>query len=75
MQWELGQIQAAGPTWKEQMVAGNLAGEGEAVVGGEGGGVAGGGGGAVPEFGGGPAAEGETPEAEAPEAVDPIDEV
>jgi len=75
MQWELGQIQAAGPTWKEQMVAGNLAGEGEAAVGGEGGGVAGGGGGAVPEFGGGPAAEGEAPEAEAPEAVDPVDEV
>ena len=74
MQWELGQIQAAGPTWKEQMVAGNLAGEGEAAVGGEGGGVAGGGG-AVPEFGGGPAAEGEAPEAEAPEAVDPVDEV
>ena len=74
MQWELGQIQAAGPTWKEQMVAGSLAGGDEAAVGGEGGGVAGDQAG-VPEFGGGPAAEGEAPEAEAPEAVDPVDEV
>ena len=66
MQWELAQIQAAGPNWKEQMIAGSL-GEGEAVegdMGGAGGGAAGG----IPEFGGGPAAEGEAPEAEVPEA-------
>ena len=53
MMWELAQIQAAGPAWKEMAVAGELV-EGEAAVGGEGGGVAGGGG-AIPEFGGGPA--------------------
>ena len=53
MQWELAQIQAAGPAWKEQALAGELA-EGEAAVGGEGAGV-GGGGGEIPEFGGGPA--------------------
>ena len=54
MQWELAQIQAAGPAWKEQALAGELA-EGEAAVGGEGAGVGGGGGGEIPEFGGGPA--------------------
>ena len=54
MMWELAQIQAAGPAWKEMAVAGELA-EGEAAVGGEGGGIAGGGAGAIPEFGGGPA--------------------
>ena len=53
MQWELGQIQAGGPLWKEQMAA--AAGGAEAAVGGEGGGVAGDG--SIPEFGGGPAAE------------------
>ena len=50
--WELAQIGAAGPAWKEQAIAGELA-TGEAEIGGEGGGVAGGG--AIPEFGGGPA--------------------
>tara|TARA_R110000765_G_scaffold116201_1_gene209316 strand:- start:414 stop:1070 length:657 start_codon:yes stop_codon:yes gene_type:complete len=56
IQWELAQIQAAGPLWKEQMAA---AAGGEAAVGGEGAGVAGGGGdGAIPEFGGGEAADG-----------------
>ena len=66
MQWELAQIQAAGPNWKEQMIAGTLGAEGEGMEGdlGGGGGAAGG----IPEFGGGPAAEGEAPEAEAPEA-------
>ena len=54
MQWELSQILAAGPAWKEQALAGELA-EGEAAVGGEGAGVGGGGGGEIPEFGGGPA--------------------
>ena len=54
MQWELAQIQAAGPAWKEQALVGELA-EGEAAVGGEGAGVGGGGGGEIPEFGGGPA--------------------
>ena len=63
MQWELAQIQAAGPNWKEQMVAGSL-GEGEAAEGD----LGGAGGGGIPEFGGGPAAEAETPESEAPEA-------
>ena len=53
MQWELGQIQAGGPLWKEQMAA--AVGGAEAAVGGEGGGVAGDG--SIPEFGGGPAAE------------------
>jgi len=76
LQWELSQIQAAGPSWKEQAVAGELAG-GEAAVGGEGGGVAGGGdAGGIPEFGGGPADTGAdvpvdaeaTPEAEEPAA-------
>ena len=54
--WELGQIQAAGPAWKEMAVAGEV-GEADAAVGGEGGGVGGGamGAGDVPEFGGGPA--------------------
>lgn len=63
MQWELAQIQAAGPNWKEQMIAGSL-GEGEAAEGDLGSGGAAGGGG-IPEFGGGPAAEGEAPEAAA----------
>ena len=53
MQWELAQITAAGPAWKEVAVAGEVA-EGDAAVGGEGGGV-GAPGGAIPEFGGGPA--------------------
>jgi len=53
MQWELGQIQAGGPLWKEQMAA--AVGGAEAAVGGEGGVVAGDG--SIPEFGGGPAAE------------------
>tara|TARA_R100000951_G_scaffold115736_1_gene124837 strand:- start:4624 stop:6399 length:1776 start_codon:yes stop_codon:yes gene_type:complete len=53
MQWELGQIQASGPLWKEQMAA-TQAGA-ESAVGGEGGGVGDDGG--IPEFGGGPAAE------------------
>ncbi len=53
MQWELSQIQAGGPLWKEQMAA--AVGGADGAVGGEGGGVAGDGG--IPEFGGGPAAE------------------
>ncbi len=60
MQWELAQIQAAGPLWKEQMAAAAGAAEGE--IGGEGAGIGGDmGGGGVPEFGGGPAMEGEDP--------------
>jgi hypothetical protein len=71
MQWELSQIGAAGPNWKEQMIAGGLEGAEGAEAGFDGGGADGGGG--IPEFGGGPAAEGgvdtEVPEAEpAPEA-------
>ncbi len=56
MQWELAQIQAAGPMWKEQLAAAADAG-GEGGEGGDiGGGAAGGGGdGGIPEFGGGPA--------------------
>jgi hypothetical protein len=60
MQWELGQIQASGPLWKEQMAA--AVGGAEAAVGGEGGGVGDGGG--IPEFGGGPAAAGDATEAD-----------
>ena len=67
-QWELGQIQSAGPSWKEQMIASNIAGA-EANVGGEGAGV----GGDIPEFGGGPAVEGEASGAEAPEAEVEVD--
>ena len=63
LQWELAQIQAAGPAWKEQALAGELA-EGEAAVGGEGAGVGVGGEGGIPEFGGGPA------DVDAPEDVD-----
>ena len=55
MQWELAQIQANGPMWKEQLAAAAEAG-GEAGEGGDLGGAAGGGGdGGIPEFGGGPA--------------------
>ena len=53
LQWEMSQIQAAGPAWKEQAVAGEVAGATE-PVGGEGGGVSGGAN-EIPEFGGGPA--------------------
>ena len=60
MQWELGQIQASGPLWKEQMAA--AVGGAEAAVGGEGGGVGDDGG--IPEFGGGPAAAGDATEAD-----------
>tara|TARA_R100001079_G_scaffold107194_1_gene76002 strand:+ start:23942 stop:25756 length:1815 start_codon:yes stop_codon:yes gene_type:complete len=63
LQWEISQITAAGPAWKEQALAGELA-EGEAAVGGEGAGVGGGGSGGIPEFGGGPA------DVDAPEEVD-----
>tara|TARA_R110000765_G_scaffold171561_2_gene276481 strand:- start:3031 stop:3690 length:660 start_codon:yes stop_codon:yes gene_type:complete len=73
MQWELAQIAAAGPLWKEQLAAAAGAG-GDAEVGGEGAGVAGGDGG-IPEFGGGPAADGgeadvdlDTPEADTSDA-------
>ena len=58
IQWELSQIMAAGPAWKEQALAGELAEGGEAAVGGEGAGVGGGAEGAIPEFGGGEAAVG-----------------
>jgi len=62
--WEIAQIQAAGPAWKEQALAGELTGE-EGAVGGEGAGVGvGGADAAIPEFGGGPADVG------APEDVD-----
>jgi len=54
MMWELAQIQAMGPGWKEMAIAGELT-EGEAAIGGEGGGIGGDVAGAIPEFGGGPA--------------------
>lgn len=67
MQWELAQIQALGPNWKEQMIAGSLEGS-TGAEGDMGGDVGAGAGGGIPEFGGGPAAEGEVPEADVPEA-------
>ena len=55
-QWEIAQIQAAGPMWKEQLAAANEAGaDGEGGEADFGGGAAGGGDGGIPEFGGGPA--------------------
>lgn len=51
MQWELSQIQAAGPAWKEQIVAGDMVGDAEGDLSGLGGGGEGG----IPDFGGGPA--------------------
>ena len=66
-QWELAQIQAAGPSWQEQVIAGAVgAGEEAGIAGGEAAG-----GGAMPEFGGGPAAtpgEAEAPPTETPAA-------
>tara|TARA_R100001591_G_scaffold61485_2_gene70955 strand:+ start:15086 stop:16900 length:1815 start_codon:yes stop_codon:yes gene_type:complete len=73
LQWELSQIQAAGPSWKEQAVAGEL-GEGEAAVGGEGAGVGGGAGGGIPEFGGGPADTGEADTEEVAETEVEVEE-
>jgi len=74
MQWELAQIQNAGPAWKEQMVLNNVGTGVEATPGGEGGGAPIGGT-EVPEFGGGPAAEvGGATEAPAPEAEVPAPE-
>lgn len=71
LQWELAQIQGAGPAWKEQVIAG-------AIGGAEGGGATEGGAeGAPPEFGGGPAAPeigGEAPEAGAPPEEAPAPE-
>ena len=57
LQWELQQIAAAGPAWKEQALAGELA-EGGAAAGGEEAGLGGGAEGAIPDFGGGEAAVG-----------------
>ena len=54
MQWELSQIQNAGPTWKEQLAASNL----DVAGGAEGGDIGGGDIGGIPDFGGGPADEG-----------------
>lgn len=75
-QWELAQIQQAGPNWKEQAVLGALEGgaEADSMEGGVGGGAS-----SPPEFGGGPADVGDTstegevgdepPAGEAPEAA------
>lgn len=60
LEWELQQITAMGPKWKEQLLAqsqGGAAAEGGAETGGLGGGGSSGGG-MPPEFGGGPAAVG-----------------
>lgn len=71
LQWELGQIAASGPAWKEQIITQDLAG-GEAMGGEAPGGLDSGGGlgGAPPEFGGGPADAGapveDAPAEEAP---------
>ena len=70
MQWELSQIQAAGPAWKEQLAAGNLGADEGGELGGDLGGEDGGGAGGIPEFGGGPAAEGDV---ESEIDVDPVD--
>lgn len=55
MQWELAQIQAAGPAWKEAAIASGIGGGAEQAEGGMG---AAAGGGAPPAFGGGPASIG-----------------
>lgn len=72
LQWELGQITASGPAWKEQIIAQDLAG-GEAAGGEAPGGLDSGGGlgGAPPEFGGGPADAGAPAEAPTEEAPAP----
>ena len=67
MQWELAQIQAAGPMWKEQLAAASDAGA-DAELGGEGAGAGGASDGGIPEFGGGPAGGGEAAGDDAPEA-------
>ena len=67
MQWELAQIQSAGPNWKEQMIAGTLGAGEDSMVGDmdSGGGPAGG----IPDFGGGPASTEESPDGvEVPDA-------
>ncbi len=74
LQWELAQIQNAGPSWKEAAAAESIA--AEPGAGGEGGGVATGDvgvDGGVPEFGGGEATEGEIPDVAEP--VEPAAEV
>ena len=71
MQWELAQIQASGPAWKEALVASSIA--GEASPGGEMGAGGAAAGGAPPAFGGGPAAVGGGAE-EAPVAEEPVSE-
>ena len=65
MQWELAQIQNAGPSWKEQAAIADLQGD---IPGGEGAGVGAGDTGAagIPEFGGGEAQVDEPAPAEAP---------
>jgi len=68
MQWELAQIQAMGPMWKEQLAAAADATGGEADAADLGGGAAGAADGGIPEFGGGPAGGGEAAGEDAPEA-------
>lgn len=59
LQWELGQIATAGPSWRENIIAQDVGAGAEAAPGGMGGGMVppsmGSGGSMPPEFGGGPA--------------------
>ena len=74
IQWELAQIQAAGPMWKEQLAAAAEAGA-EGAEGDFGGGAAGDDGG-IPEFGGGSAGGDEAAGEDAgAEGVDPPEAV
>ena len=70
-QWELAQIQAAGPMWKEQLAAAAEAGGEMGAEGGEMG--AAGGEGGIPEFGGGPAGGEEAAGEDAPVDDAPAD--
>jgi hypothetical protein len=66
--WELEQIAASGPFWKEQAMSAGAGGEGEMAPPGESG--LEGGGSMPPDFGGGPAVLGNQP----PEEVEPVPE-
>ena len=66
-QWEIAQIQAAGPGWKEQLAAAADA-AGDMEAGDMGGDMGGGADGGIPEFGGGPAGGEEAAGEDAPEA-------
>jgi hypothetical protein len=69
LRWELAQIEAAGPNWKEQLEATQQAATEAGAVGAEAGAAAGGAGGGseIPEFGGAGGGGSTTPETEQPE--------